>query len=474
MMATNVGNLSLNIGLSTSNLKSDTDAAMAIIDLASLKMQKELAGIGGGELKLAKFTPDPYYVERARQRDQDIRDQIQAEKIAAIESMKVRIAADKAVATQRIIESVRVQQQEARQNKNAWMFGQDRATTFLGAMSASSGGTGGGAMAAGGRGFMGAMAIQQAGFALQDFNSQMVNAKTTAEGFGRGMSAIANNVQMLGMAFGPTGLAITAVGGALLSVAVPALVKWMDTERQAIDLAEKHRKAIRGWLDPQLEAEGLRGRARNTEGVATSATNSANDVIAGEIAKQELINHELAKYARKTTPAEKIRREELLKERKKSNAIIADEERKIAAVAPIYEREQAAKKAKADKDAIEDAKTKRQQDREDQMRDEKAFDDWVKDNKRKVIDDEIRANDDKIRELQDKRDAFGDVENPNGSSSASIRGTGAAASAINRALAGTRSVESDAKKQIKILEDQLKELRKANEKANLRKRDITA
>lgn len=413
------------------------------------------------------------WAERGRIRDQAIRDEVQAARIAAIEKRNAEIAAQKQVTTAHILETVRRQQADARSNRTAFMFGQDRTQTFLsnqGAIERQRLGMNLGSTSAdnnmNNRGFVGAMAIQQTAFALQDFQSQMVNAKTTAEGFGRGMMAVSNNVQMLGMAFGPTGLAITAVAGAIISVGVPALMKWLDTEAKVIEQAKKARDAMGKWLEPRLEAEGMRGRARNKAGLATSITEGAEDVISAEIAKQEFINNELAKFARKTTPAEKIRREELLKEREESNKIIEQEERKKLAVKPMFDREQEKLRKDAERKAADDRLE--QYDRDKQH--EQEFNDWVRDGKEKLIRDQIQAENAKQLVFSENLENLRQLDqNPNGSSAANIRGTGAAVSAINRAIAGTNSEESDRKKQIKVLEDQLKVSQNIERKLNLQR-----
>lgn len=73
----------------------------------------------------------------------------------------------------------------------------------------------------------GARMLQQVGFGIQDFWSQMANSKTMVDGLGRGISAVSNNAQMLGAAFGPTGMAVTAIGAAVAGIVLPAAIKWM-------------------------------------------------------------------------------------------------------------------------------------------------------------------------------------------------------------------------------------------------------
>lgn len=64
-------------------------------------------------------------------------------------------------------------------------------------------------------------AITQTAFAAQDFSAILSMGGRNA--LGRALMSTANNVQMLGAAFGPWGLAISAIGGALASVLIPKL-----------------------------------------------------------------------------------------------------------------------------------------------------------------------------------------------------------------------------------------------------------
>ena len=65
--------------------------------------------------------------------------------------------------------------------------------------------------------------IGQAAFAVQDFTSVLSMGGKNA--LSRALMSTMNNVQMLGMAFGPMGIAITAVAGALGSVLIPKLLE---------------------------------------------------------------------------------------------------------------------------------------------------------------------------------------------------------------------------------------------------------
>ncbi|MDE2426777.1 MAG: hypothetical protein KGO96_12820 [Elusimicrobia bacterium] len=63
--------------------------------------------------------------------------------------------------------------------------------------------------------------IGQVGFAVQDFYSVFSMGGKNA--LGRALMGTMNNVQMLGAAFGPIGMAVTSIGGAIGAIVVPKL-----------------------------------------------------------------------------------------------------------------------------------------------------------------------------------------------------------------------------------------------------------
>lgn len=91
-----------------------------------------------------------------------------------------------------------------------------------------------------GKDFSGNMgrSLGQVGFALQDFTS--VLAMGGKNSVGRALMSTMNNVQMLGAAFGPMGMAITSVGGALASMLIPKL---LETSEKVNQLAEDFKAA---------------------------------------------------------------------------------------------------------------------------------------------------------------------------------------------------------------------------------------
>jgi hypothetical protein len=89
--------------------------------------------------------------------------------------------------------------------------------------------------------------FQQAGFALQDFMSilQMGGANAAARAFG----GVANNVQMLGAAFGPMGMAVTSVGGALAGILIPALLRSEEATNTLTQRTQDLQTALNARLD---------------------------------------------------------------------------------------------------------------------------------------------------------------------------------------------------------------------------------
>lgn len=103
----------------------------------------------------------------------------------------------------------------------------------------------GGGMNAGGA----ARAVQQIGFGIQDFASQF-----ETRGLAGGISAVSNNVQMLGAAFGPVGLAISAFGGAIAGIVLPKLIEssgMFTNHKKAID---ENASALTRWRKEITEA----------------------------------------------------------------------------------------------------------------------------------------------------------------------------------------------------------------------------
>jgi len=383
------------------------------------------------------------------------------------------------------------------------------------------------------RGFQGAQIYQQLGFGLQDFMSQVQNSSSGIDGLGRGIMAVSNNVQMMGSAFGPTGLAVTAIGGALIGTIVPAAIKWFD-ESSKIEEKTKATKAAYEAL--KAEMLGVRDAARFGTGSQgafdankqiESLTNQmssaarASGIIRRKIEEEmagandqpriEALRQNLKEVAKEYADAE-TRRDVLKEQYKASDRATAQPREKGVSTAKTLadERRQAELQEMAVRDRImEEYKTKEQEliklriggalsvaefekaksdaaakrdidlRKEAQSELERQNKEYA-DNEKATITGLIQSENEKQFGISENLDAMKKLDQtPNGSSAANVRGTGAAVSAINRAIAGTNSEESDRKKQIseesdrkkqiKVLEDQLKVSQNIERKLNLQR-----
>lgn len=101
-----------------------------------------------------------------------------------------------------------------------------------------------------------ARAITQVGFALQDFSSQL-----STRGLAGAIPAVTNNVQMLGAAFGPVGMAATALGGALAGIALPPLIEFMTGTKDATKELERLGDEWDKWIAKRRGAASFERQA---------------------------------------------------------------------------------------------------------------------------------------------------------------------------------------------------------------------
>lgn len=112
---------------------------------------------------------------------------------------------------------------------------------------------------AGARGIVGNLAspLQQVGFAIQDFSSQF-----ETRGWSGAIGAVTNNVQQMGSAFGPVGMAVSALGGALVGILLPRLIEtgsiFGRTAEEAARAADRLKAAADKILDPWRQAENTK------------------------------------------------------------------------------------------------------------------------------------------------------------------------------------------------------------------------
>ena len=373
------------------------------------------------------------------------------------------------------------------------------------------------------RGFQGAQIYQQIGFGLQDFMSQVQNSSNGIDGLGRGIMAVSNNVQMMGNAFGPTGLAVTSIAGALIGTIVPAAIKWFDESakieektKATKDAYEALKSEILGVRDAAKFGTGSQGAYDANKQIESltnqmSAAARASGIISRKIeeemagandqARIDALRQNLKEVTKEYTDAE-TRRDVLKEQYKASDRAKAQPREKGVSTAKTLadERRQAEMQEMAVRDRImeeykakeqeliklrlggalsvaefekakADAAAKRDIDlrKEAQAELERQSKEYA-DNEKATITGLIQSENEKQFALSENLDKMRKLDqNPNGSSAANIRGTGAAVSAINRAIAGTNSEESDRKKQIKVLEDQLKVSQNIERKLNLQR-----
>lgn len=429
------------------------------------------------------------WTNRARLRDEEVQKEIVATqaraKTEAILSQARKLGVD--------LESKALQQKQARAANDAQILAtiekdrHDQAMQFIfqegdaaqGRMLGGKSGSGrGGAGGGGGGSFSPAFAsnLQQIGFMAQDFTSQFQNAKTAAEGFGRGISAISNNIQVMGAGLPPMQQAMFAIGGAAAGVIIPAVVKWLDDSKKI----EEQTKAI------EVSYNNIKGTVSGLKDVAEFGAGLGG----GEDAQKQLdrlIGQRTAAARQMNLITKKIddgvangASEAAIGGLRKHNTEIAEEYEKLEL------------RIQAIQEHWTPTRLKQAKDRADQLKKEKEAEKTIEEDAeksmaelRKGFMDDARAEDEQIRrqydvrqatlrnQIDDMRDERGGTS-PNGSSPANIRGSAGAAAAIGRAISGTRSEENDRKHQIKLLEDQLKALNRLEQKMNFKRAGLSA
>jgi hypothetical protein len=95
----------------------------------------------------------------------------------------------------------------------------------------------------------------QIGFGMQDFFS--IYTMGGKDALPRALMSVMNNVQMLGAAFGPMGLAVTSVGGALASILIPQLMKGTDTTANFTEELKKSEEALDRLINKEKSSLGF-------------------------------------------------------------------------------------------------------------------------------------------------------------------------------------------------------------------------
>jgi hypothetical protein len=129
------------------------------------------------------------------------------------------------------------------------------------------------------------------GFALQDFSSVLSMGGKNA--LGRALMGTMNNVQMLGAAFGPWGIAVTAAAGALGSILIPELLKGEEATENFSKAIEKSEAALDRLVSKERASIGF---AKNLERLRKEGSvDQVKSAIEDNSAEIEATKQELAR-----------------------------------------------------------------------------------------------------------------------------------------------------------------------------------
>ena len=347
----------------------------------------------------------------------------------------------------------------------------------------------------------------QAGFAIQDFSSQL-----ETRGLSGAIGAVTNNVQMLGMAFGPVGAAVTAIGAGIGGIVLPRMIDWISQTksineeiqavnekfddnlnmRREIATLEVKGGAIRerqNWEDQLAVAEKLKaetGRAlqvqinqlaflkKERNALVQFASHEflgmkiewANDSIGARnfdnmIEKQKkIIEHTEQAFGKvlreQTHAAEKLRLIEPGTEAAKKddwNEQVKLFDEGVKRQREMFEAERTLKKRILEEYGTESEKL------ESRLANERARHTLLNVNKEAMQRlDAIHAVERKRLAITEAEDKVAKMGSLNQSSAGAERQSVEGVRAINRAVAGNSSEQSLMKESIKTLKDQLKEL----------------
>ena len=128
--------------------------------------------------------------------------------------------------------------------------------------------------------------VQGIGFAMQDFSSVLSMGGPGA--LQRALSSTMNNVQMLGAAFGPTGMAITAVGGALGAMLIPKLIESESAFDRMISMEREATERMYGLIKASQDMIGLKADIGKMTDVGQIGTKKEDLGIAAEKKQAEM------------------------------------------------------------------------------------------------------------------------------------------------------------------------------------------
>jgi hypothetical protein len=115
--------------------------------------------------------------------------------------------------------------------------------------------------------------IAQLGFAGQDFASVLEGGGKNA--LSRALMSTMNNVQMLGAALGPWGMALTAVGGTIGSLLIPKLLEGTSAEDKFTESIKTNVTAFDAQIRKMNEAVDFRDKLETLGGGTSTALDAA-------------------------------------------------------------------------------------------------------------------------------------------------------------------------------------------------------
>jgi len=313
-----------------------------------------------------------------------------------------------------------------------------------------------------------AKAFTQVGFAIQDFSSQI-----GTRGLGGAIAAVTNNLQMLGVGLGPVGLAVTSVGGAIAGIAVPALIDWIlqaeKAKKKSEELAKSY-EAIASGIETAAGAtfkieqtETIGGQAKAHVEAVNAAQERLNKLIAEETALRKLAGDKgMTKGMSESLDKKRL---QIVEAEAAFQATIGDGQkleanRRIVATQKAIELEKKqAENAKKEADKLADQQRKNDAEEADATRERIRIQNEAI---RKYNEDQRAEHAKEVESAQEAinatRDKLAQQATSRGSQ-AFIGGTQESASFLNRITSGTRNEGDVLKKQLRVQEDMLKELR---------------
>lgn len=334
---------------------------------------------------------------------------------------------------------------------------------------------------------------QQAGFAIQDFNSQFAT-----RGIGPAIGAITNNVAVLGSAFGPVAGAATAMAAALGGILLPKLLEstgWFGKSKEAL---EEYRNELDEFysgfskqstekasfmerppedLDKELKKKRELWQQYNNEVIALNQT-SAQSAAAGDDESADISYKKAVETAKKRDQIQKegkalaaarpeVEAAQAERDRKK-----ADAEKEKEYLKSLSEGNDALIKLKQDgleKFGTESEKLASKQAREMEELKSKTKDlsGTQKDAATAALAAQQDTEKQKLKIAEDQK-ALNEMGTAAKGSAGVTRGSAEGVNAINRAVTGTMSEQDVAKKALKTQEESLKRLTEiARQKSNV-------